>query len=155
MMLLPYIPNSNAWFIQFLYILASIWHCHYFLILAFWSVYSGFSWGFNLHFHNSYCFPGGSVVKNPSANAGDGFGPWVRMIPWRRKWQPILVLLPGKFHRQEEPVKLYSMGLQRVGHDLATKQQQWLLMLNIYSCNYLSSVHPLQGNDSSCLLPIF
>ena len=27
-----------------------------------------------------------------------GFDPWVRKIPWRRKWQPIPVLLPGKFH---------------------------------------------------------
>ena len=24
--------------------------------------------------------------------------PWVRMIPWRRKWQPTPVLLPGKSH---------------------------------------------------------
>ena len=22
----------------------------------------------------------------------------IRKIPWRRKWQPIAVLLPGKFH---------------------------------------------------------
>ena len=29
-----------------------------------------------------------------------GFDPWVRKIPWRRKWQPSLVLLPGKFHGQ-------------------------------------------------------
>ena len=29
-----------------------------------------------------------------------GFNPWVRMIPWRRKWQPTPVLLPGKFHGQ-------------------------------------------------------
>ena len=41
--------------------------------------------------------PGGSVVKNLPANAGDvGFNPWVRKIPWRRKWQPIPVFLPGK-----------------------------------------------------------
>ena len=26
------------------------------------------------------------------------FIPWVGKIPWRRKWQPALVLLPGKFH---------------------------------------------------------
>ena len=26
-------------------------------------------------------FPGGSVVKNPLANAGDGFIPWVGKIP--------------------------------------------------------------------------
>ena len=26
------------------------------------------------------------------------FDPWVRKIPWKRKWQPIQVFLPGKFH---------------------------------------------------------
>ena len=26
------------------------------------------------------------------------FIPWVRKIPWRRKWQPTLVFLPGKSH---------------------------------------------------------
>ena len=35
-------------------------------------------------------FPGGSVIKNLPAragNAGDGgFYPWVEKIPWRRKW---------------------------------------------------------------------
>ena len=29
-----------------------------------------------------------------------GFDPCVRKIPWRRKWQPTPVFLPGKFHRQ-------------------------------------------------------
>ena len=29
-----------------------------------------------------------------------GFDPWVRKIVWRRKWQPILVFLPGKSHGQ-------------------------------------------------------
>ena len=28
------------------------------------------------------------------------FDLWVRKIPWRRKWQPALVFLPGKFHGQ-------------------------------------------------------
>ena len=27
------------------------------------------------------------------------FDPWVRKIPWRRKWQPTPIFLPGKFHR--------------------------------------------------------
>ena len=33
-------------------------------------------------------FPGGSVVKNQPANAGDRrsrFDPWVKKIPWRRE----------------------------------------------------------------------
>ena len=29
-----------------------------------------------------------------------GFNPWVRKIPWRRKWQPTPVFLPGKSHRK-------------------------------------------------------
>ena len=28
------------------------------------------------------------------------FDPWVRKIPWRKKWQPTPVLLPGEFHGQ-------------------------------------------------------
>ena len=28
------------------------------------------------------------------------FDPWVGKIPWRRKWQPTPVFLPGEFHGQ-------------------------------------------------------
>ena len=46
-------------------------------------------------------FPRGSAVKNSPANAGDmGFIPRSGRFPWRRKWQPTLVFLPGKFHGQ-------------------------------------------------------
>ena len=49
-------------------------------------------------------FLGGAVVANHlPANAGDtgdagsiGFNPWVGKIPWRRKWQPTVVFLPGE-----------------------------------------------------------
>ena len=29
-----------------------------------------------------------------------GFIPWVRKIPWKRKWKPAPVFLPGKSHGQ-------------------------------------------------------
>ena len=49
-------------------------------------------------------FPGSSVVKNQSAMQETcrtlGFNPWVRKIPWKRKWQPTPVSLPGKSHGQ-------------------------------------------------------
>ena len=32
------------------------------------------------------------------------FNPWVRKIPWRRKWQPTAVFLSGKSHRQRSLV---------------------------------------------------
>ncbi|CAI9153447.1 unnamed protein product [Rangifer tarandus platyrhynchus] len=53
-------------------------------------------------------FPGGSEVKNPPANGAD-FDPWVEKIPWKRKWQPTPVFLPGKFHGQRSLVG-YSPG---------------------------------------------
>ena len=41
------------------------------------------------------------MVKNVSANAGDkGSIPGVGKIPWRRKWQPTPVSLPGKSQGQ-------------------------------------------------------
>ena len=53
-------------------------------------------------------FPGGAVVNNPPANAGDikrlGFDPWVRKIPCRRAWQPTPVFLPGECHGQRSLV---------------------------------------------------
>ena len=41
----------------------------------------------------------GKVVKNPPAHAGDvGSIPGSGKIPWKRKWQPTPVFLPGKSH---------------------------------------------------------
>ena len=54
----------------------------------------------------SYCW----VIKLPGWCSGKetacqcrrckscGLNPWVRKIPWNRKWQPAPVFLPGKFH---------------------------------------------------------
>jgi len=50
-----------------------------------------------------------------------GFNPWIRKIPWRRKWQPTPVFLLGKFYGAEEPDGLQYIVLQRVGHDEVTK----------------------------------
>ena len=45
------------------------------------------------------------VVKNTPANAGGhercGFDSWPRKIPWRRKWLPTPVFLPGESHGQK------------------------------------------------------
>ena len=59
-------------------------------------------------------FPGGPEVKESACNAadaGDTFNPWVG----RRKWQPIPVFLPGKFHGQRSlagcnPCKVVCRG---------------------------------------------
>ena len=48
-----------------------------------------------------------------------GFNPWVRKIPWRRKWQPTPVLLPGDFYGQRSLVGY-------IVHDIAKNWTWWL-----------------------------
>ena len=63
------------------------------------------------------------MVKNPSANVGDSFNPWVRKIPWRREWQPTPEFLPGEVHGQRSLVSYSPRDYERVGHNLVTKLQ--------------------------------
>ena len=60
-------------------------------------------------------FPGGSVVKNLPAvqeTWRHRFNPWVRKIPWRRKWQPAPVFLPGQCHEQRSLAGYSAWGGQ-------------------------------------------
>ena len=50
------------------------------------------------------------------------------VLGWRRQWHPTLVLLPGKIPWTEEPGRLQSMGLLRVGHDWATSLSLFTFM---------------------------
>ena len=51
---------------------------------------------------------------------------WVQFLGWEdlleKKMQPITVVLPGKSHEQRSLVGYSSWSHERVGHDLATKQ---------------------------------
>ena len=50
-------------------------------------------------------FPGGTSGKEPACQCRRykrlRFDPWVGKIPWRRKWQPTPVFLPGNFLGQK------------------------------------------------------
>ena len=48
------------------------------------------------------------------------FYPWVGTIPWRRKWQPTPVFLPGKSHGQRILAGYSPRGCKRVRHDFMT-----------------------------------
>ena len=50
--------------------------------------------------------------KESACNAGDSFDVWIRKIPWRRKWQPTPVFLPGEFHGPRSLAD-YSLGSQQ------------------------------------------
>jgi len=66
-------------------------------------------------------FPGGSVIKNLPTNAGDlgdtGSVPGLGRFHQRRKWQPIPVFLPGKFHGQRSPAGYSPLDHKKVGLD--------------------------------------
>ena len=59
------------------------------------NIYALFSWGFS----------GGS----PQCGR-PGFDPWVGKIPWRRKWQPTPVFLPGESHGRRSLVDYSPWG---------------------------------------------
>ena len=42
------------------------------------------------------------------------FDPWVRKIPWRSKWQPIPIFLPGKPHGQRRLVGCSPQGCKEL-----------------------------------------
>ena len=54
-------------------------------------------------------FPGDSDGKASQCRRL-GFDPCVGKIPWRRKWQPTPVILPGKFHGQRSLVGYSPWG---------------------------------------------
>ena len=61
------------------------------------------------------------MVKNPPANAGDvASTPESGRSPWRRKWQHMPVLLPGKSHGQRSLASYSPWGCKRIGHNLMT-----------------------------------
>ena len=66
-------------------------------------------------------FPDGSAGKESACQCKRhkrcGFDPWVVKVPWRRKWQPAPVLLPGKFHGQRSLLGYSPWVSQRGRHD--------------------------------------
>ena len=76
------------------------------------------------------------------------FNPWVKKMPWRRKWQPTPVLLPGKFHGKGSLVS-YSPWGRRVGHNWATSLQELFGILCLsYTLNWQNVVCPSYLNKA-------
>ena len=57
-----------------------------------------------------------------------GFDPWVGKIPWRRKWLPTPVFLPGRSHRQRSLVRYTPWGRKEsdtTEHTHMPEPQSW------------------------------
>ena len=65
------------------------------------------------------------------------FDPWVRKIPWRKKWQPTPVLLPGESHGQR------SLAVYRPWNhkESDTTEQLTLLSLFTWCCTFYKFGH--------------
>ena len=66
------------------------------------------------------------MVKIPPANTEEQ-EMWVEKIPWRRKWQPARVFLPGKSHGQRSLVSYSPWGHKEF-------DMTWQLNSNVGGC---------------------
>ena len=73
--------------------------------------------------HKFWGFPGGSVVKNPHAIAGDT---WVGKIPLEEKMATHSNILTWEIPWTEEPGRLQSMGV--------TKELDKIKQLSTHAC---------------------
>ena len=60
----------------------------------------------------AWCAAVYGVAKNQTRLSG--FNPWAEKIPWRRKWQPTAVLMPGESHGQSSLVGYSSQGCKEL-----------------------------------------
>ena len=75
--------------------------------------------------------------------------PWVGKIPWRRKWQPTPVLLPGKFHGQRSLESYCPWGLE-------LDTTEWLHFISLLIINtVVSDTVLVSGSGAGSLLPEF
>ena len=84
-------------------------------------------------------------VKNLPAYAGDArercwLDPWVRKIPWRRKWEPTPVFLTGKSHEERS-----LAGYRPWGH----KQLDTVEWLNTHSRHWSRCLYEEKSNFSA------
>ena len=87
--------EKRLWVIRLLHVL-SMKHC---LLL------------FVLIMTSRQIIPGGAGGRANAGDLGDvGSDPRVRKAPWRRKWQPTPVLLPGESHRERNLVGYSPQG---------------------------------------------
>ena len=90
-------------------------------------------------------FPGGASGKEPTCQCRRQkrcwFNPLVRKIPWRRKWQPTPVFLPGKSHRQRS-LAGYSLAVAELDKIEAIYMQSCKLEIQVSHPHW--QVNPLQ-----------
>ena len=84
-----------------------------------------------------------------------GFDPWVEKIPWRRKWQPTKVFLPGK-SRGQRSVAVYSPWCRKqsdtteVTYHACKPRGKGSINLQIYT-----TIKYKSNSEEECMVPSF
>ena len=65
------------------------------------------------------------------------FNLWVGKIPWSRKWQPLPVFLPGKFHGQRSlagysPWCHKELDTTEHTHVISIQPYEWMILFQFY-----------------------
>ena len=80
------------------------------------------------------------------------FDPWVKKNPWRRKWQPTPVFLPGKSHGQRSLAGYSPWGCKE--SDTAEHEHRQAYRGNIFTnvCDNVVSNSPFPGSMTLLIL---
>ena len=76
------------------------------------------------------------------------FDPWIGTIPWRRKWQPTPVFLPGKSHGRGSPVGYSPWGCK----ESDTTERFHFTSLHIYEIKFIKVYPSLWGFSSGSVV---
>ena len=99
-----------------------------------------------------WSFPGGSVVKNLSANAGDSsLIPGLGGSPGGKKWRPAPIFLPGKSHGQR---RLAGYGAAKSWTQLSDRAHTHTHTRTHTRCVYVSPSLPIYPSLKS-FFPVF
>ena len=77
-----------------------------------------------------------------------GFDPWVGKIPWRRKWQPTAVFLPGKSHGWRSLAVYSPWGYKESD---VTERLHFTTFINLHMLNH-SCIPGINPTLSWCII---
>ena len=89
-------------------------------------------------------FPGGSVVKNPSANVGDTGD--AGLIPGPGRWLEKEMATHSNIHAWKVPWREEPMGSQRVRHNWVTEHAHEHTHMQTYTISFLRT-HPMSNKS--------